>query len=267
MVNQRVNEIFEGFIKHTKQLLEETQVTHDEYHEFVGWLDRLGRTGEIPLFMDVFFETHVLHSIYDENPGTEPSLLGPYHIKDTPMLEKPHVLTQRPDEKGEILTFSGTVKAVDGKPLANTLVDMWQADADGEYSHFAENIPDYNLRGRFYTDENGYFEVKTIIPAPYKIPTAGPTGEFLNWMDQHAYRPAHLHLQFEQDGYENLITQVFFEGDQWLETDVAEGVRPSLVTKLEDNADGSGKKASLDFEMRTRDWRANINNEALQTSN
>ncbi|MCM3733829.1 catechol 1,2-dioxygenase [Fictibacillus nanhaiensis] len=258
MASQRVLKVFEGIVKHTKKLLDEAQISHDEYHEFVLWLDRLGRKGEIPLFMDVFFETHVLNSIYSGYPGTEPSLLGPYHIENTPMLEEPYVLTQRADEKGDVLYFKGTVRSVDGKPLANTLVDMWQADADGEYSHYADDIPEYNLRGRFYTDENGQFEVKTIVPAPYKIPTNGPTGEFLDYIDHHPYRPAHLHIQFKQEGYENLITQVFFEGDPWIETDVAEGVRSTLITKLEHHEDtnGSYKTASLDFEMRTQNWRA-----------
>ncbi|WP_238378799.1 dioxygenase [Halalkalibacillus sediminis] len=247
---KRVAAIFESFNKHLKNFLEETKPNHEEYTEFVKWADRLGKTGELPLFMDVFIETHVLRSMYSDKPGTEPSLLGPFYLEDAPVLEKPYKLPMRDNEKGEKLIFSGTVRNIDGEPLANTLVDMWHDDADGEYSAFGADAPDYNLRGRFYTDENGYFEVESIVPIPYQIPTQGATGEFLEIMGQHPYRPAHLHIMFEQEGYETLITQVFFEGDEWLESDVADGVRSSLLTKLHDN--GDHKSASLDFVMRNK---------------
>lgn len=90
--------------------------------------------------------------------------------------------------------------------------------------------------------------MKTIQAIPYSIPGQSPTGEFLGYMEQHPMRPAHEHLMFKADGHETLITQVFFEGDKWMETDVAEGVRDELITKLIDK--GDHKVASLDFVMR-----------------
>ncbi|SDI28704.1 catechol 1,2-dioxygenase [Alteribacillus persepolensis] len=250
--NERVEEVFNLFIKHVQAFLKEAELNHQEYTNFVHWADRLGRSGELPLYADVFLETHVLKAMYTDMPGTQPSLLGPYFIDGSPRLEadpgEPFVLTQRPDEEGEVLYFKGNVSSVDGRKLGNTRVEMWQNDAGGKYSAFDSDAPRYNLRGHFYTDENGNFEVKTFVPVPYSIPDQGPTGEFLEYMDQHPMRPAHLHLMFETEGHETLITQVFFEGDKWLETDVAEGVREELVTKLEDN--GSHKEASLNFVMR-----------------
>lgn len=247
--NTRVEEVFNSFIKHMQGFLDEQKLNHEEYTEFVKWADRLGRKGEIPLFMDVFIETHVLNARYSDKPGTEPSLLGPYFVEGAPMLEEqPFVLPQRPDEEGEKLVFKGKITNLDGLPLANTHVDMWQDDNDGKYSNFDSPAPEFNLRGQFYTDDNGEFEVHTIVPIPYQIPTDGPTGEFLGYTEQHAFRPAHLHLKFEHEGYETLITQVFFEGDKWLDSDVAGGVRDSLLTKLHD--EGDHKAASLDFVMR-----------------
>lgn len=251
--NERVEEVFNLFIKHVKNFLQEAKLNHEEYTNFVNWADRLGRTGELPLYADVFLETHVLTSMYTEKPGTQPSLLGPYFIEGTPRIEakpgEPLVLTQRPDEAGEVLYFKGNLSSVNGQKLANARVEMWQNDASGKYSAFDSDAPRYNLRGHFYTDANGDFEVKTIVPQPYSIPANGPTGEFLGYIDQHPMRPAHLHLKFESEGHETLITQVFFEGDEWLETDVADGVRLDLVTELIDK--GSHKEASLDFVMRT----------------
>lgn len=250
--NERVEEVFNLFISHMQEFLEKAQLNHEEYTNFVKWADRLGRAGELPLFADVFFETHVLQAMYSDLPGTQPSLLGPYYLEGSPLIEKvpgqPYVLTQRQDEPGDVFFFKGNVRSIDGNPLANVKVEMWHNDNSAKYSGFDSDAPKYNLRGHFFTDENGDFEVKTIVPLPYPIPTNGPTGEFLEYMDQHPMRPAHLHIMFEAEGHETLITQVFFEGDEWLESDVAEGVRPDLMTKLEDK--GDHKFASLDFVMR-----------------
>lgn len=252
--NERVEEVFNLFIKHVQNFLQEAKLNHQEYTNFVNWADRLGRTGELPLFADVFLETHVLRAMYTDKPGTQPSLLGPYFIEGSPLSEgepgKPILLNKRPDEPGEKLIFKGNVRNVDGKPLANIRVEMWQNDKSGKYSAFDSDAPRYNLRGHFFTDENGNFEVESIVPVPYSIPDQGPTGEFLGYMDQHPMRPAHLHLMFEAEGHETLITQVFFEGDEWLETDVADGVRTELITKLMDK--GDYKEACLDFVMRRK---------------
>ncbi|GIN19540.1 MAG TPA: catechol 1,2-dioxygenase [Bacillus bacterium] len=252
--NERVEEVFHLFIKHIQNFLKEAKLNHEEYTNFVNWADRLGKKGELPLYADVFLETHVLRAMYTDKPGTQPSLLGPYFIEGSPLVEsrpgEPLVLTQRPDEAGEVLYFKGSVSNTDGMPLGNIRVEMWQNDNTGKYSAFDSDAPRYNLRGHFDTDENGNFEVKTIVPLPYSIPTDGPTGEFLEYMDQHPMRPAHLHLMFEAEGHETLITQVFFEGDEWLETDVADGVRTELLTTLEDKDDH--KEASLNFFMRPK---------------
>ncbi|AQQ54646.1 dioxygenase family protein [Planococcus lenghuensis] len=246
--NERVAKAYEGFVKHMKNFLDEQQFNHEEYTNFVKWADRLGRSGEIPLFLDVFVETYVLESKYKGLPGTEPSLLGPYYDEGSPLIEgATKVMPQRPDEPGDKLVFRGNVSSVDG-PLANTKVEWWQDDAEGLYSNYDSPAPAFNLRGQFYTDDNGDFEVQSIVPIPYQIPTDGPTGEFTFAAGYHAYRPAHIHIKFEHEGHETLITQVFFEGDKWLETDVASGVRSSLLTKLEDK--GDHKEASLNFIMR-----------------
>lgn len=247
--NARVLEAYEGFVKHMKAFLEEQQFNHEEYTNFVNWADRLGRSGEIPLFLDVFVETYVLEAKYKNAPGTEPSLLGPYYEENSPLLEGSKVvIPQRPDEPGDKLKFFGNVSSING-PIGNTKVEWWQDDADGLYSNYDSTAPDFNLRGQFYTDENGDFEVESIVPIPYQIPTNGPTGEFTFAAGYHAYRPAHIHIKFEHEGHETLITQVFFEGDQWLETDVAGGVRSTLTTKLIEK--GDHKEASLNFVMRT----------------
>ena len=259
MMNQKVVDVYNGLVIKFKELISEHELNHDDYQELVNWADALGKKGEIPLFMDVFFETHALQEMYKSVKGTEPTILGPYYLEDSVQLEQPYELPQRADEPGDVLYFSGTIKDVEGNPLANTIVDMWQADSNGKYSGFEDGIPVENLRGILRTDADGNFEVKTVIPGDYSIPTDGPTGQFLGWIDSHPIRPAHLHFLFKPENGDTLISQVFFEGNPYLDNDVAKGVRGTLITKLIKH-DGAKKgldqdfyRAHLDFSLRLQD--------------
>ncbi|GEN83157.1 catechol 1,2-dioxygenase [Sporosarcina luteola] len=258
-MNQKVVDVYNAMVVKFKEVIREHELGHNDYHALVDWMDALGKAGEIPLFMDVFFETHALQEMYKNVKGTEPTILGPYYLENAVEIKNPGVLPMRDDEQGDILYFTGTVTDVDGNPLANTKVDMWQADASGEYSGFAEELPEGIFRAVLFTDENGNFEVKTVVPGDYSIPTNGPTGKFLEWIDSHPIRPAHLHFLFKPQNGDKLISQVFFEGNPYLDNDVANGVRGTLITKLEkhDGADkGLDKEyytAHLDFKLRLQD--------------
>ncbi|GEL76898.1 dioxygenase family protein [Tenuibacillus multivorans] len=244
-MSRRMRENINLFYKHLNNFLQEANLNQNEYTSFLKWADRLGRNGEWPLFAEVFIESSVLKNMYLANKEMTPSFLGPYYVEGAPILDKPYQLPMRPNEKGEKLMFSGTVKDADGTPLNNTLVDMWQVDADGHYSSFDADAPPYNLRGRFYTDENGSFEVESIVPNQRHIPKDGPTSECLNMIDQHPYRPTYLHFMFKRKDYETLITKVYFQKDESL--DVTDDVRSSLMTKLYEKDDH--KVASFDFVM------------------
>src|SRR5690625_6514493 len=69
--NARVEEVYNLFVEHMKRFLKEANLNHEEYTNFVTWADRLGREGELPLFADVFFESHVLRAMYTDKPRSE----------------------------------------------------------------------------------------------------------------------------------------------------------------------------------------------------
>jgi catechol 1,2-dioxygenase len=148
------------------------------------------------------------------------------------LLERPYVLPQRENEDGEILFFSGTVRSTHGAPLVGALLDIWQADATGRYSQFNYQEPRYNLRGRLQTDDKGRFEVRTVVPSSYEIPKAGPTGKLLAALGRHAFRPAHLHVKLSDEACEPLTTQLYMDGDPWIESDVVGAVKAPLVARL-----------------------------------
>jgi catechol 1,2-dioxygenase len=154
----------------------------------------------------------------------------------------------REDEPGERLLFSGSVRSTDGTPLAGTTLDVWQISADGGYSHFHPGFPEYNLRGRLTGDEKGRFEFETVVPQPYEIPKEGATGKLLAALGRTAYRPAHLHLKLSHESHRPLTTQIFFEGDPWLDRDAVVGAtKASLVTRLVRSEGASTATSSYDF--------------------
>jgi catechol 1,2-dioxygenase len=140
-------------------------------------------------------------------------------------------MPRRPDERGEPLTVSGRVTDAKGRPLASAVLDVWHADADGFYSGFHPDLPRGVLRGKVVTDAEGRYDVRTIFPASYTIPHAGPTGRMIDACGWHPWRPAHIHCLVEAEGHEPLVTQLFFAGSAYLGEDIAGAVKDELVVR------------------------------------
>lgn len=247
----RMADIVDDVVEALRDVITKYRVTWDEYRAATGWLTAAGAQGfEIPLMMDVFLSTTVDDVQASAGGGTESNVEGPFYISDAPMLTRPYVLPRRPDEPGEVLTFSGTVSTTDGRPLAGALIDVWQDNGAGEYSHFHPNVPEHNLRGRFVSDEDGRFEFETVLPVPYEIPTGGAAGQLLAAMGRPAFRPAHVHFKITHESTQPLTTQIYFAGDPWLEADVVVGaVKHELVTTVERGFDSAGAHASCSFDF------------------
>ena len=197
--------------------------------------------------LDVFLSTTVDEVANSTSEGTESNVEGPFYIAGAPELERPYVLPQRENEPGEKLIFSGTVHSTDGSALPGATLDVWQANGAGEYSHFHPGVPEYNLRGRLTTDDDGGFQFETVLPSPYEIPIAGATGKLLAALGRSAFRPGHIHLKVSHEAASPLTTQIYFEGDPWLDSDVVGAVKASLVTKLERHDDGGRSYATCSY--------------------
>ena len=109
---------------------------------------------------------------------------------------------------GERIILHGRVLDQNSKPVANTLVEIWQANAGGRYRHKKDTYlapidPNFGGCGRTLTDENGYYYFRTVKPGAY------PWRNYIN-----SWRPAHIHLSIFGSGFaQRLITQCYFEGD------------------------------------------------------
>ncbi|MTH34030.1 protocatechuate 3,4-dioxygenase subunit beta [Paracoccus limosus] len=115
------------------------------------------------------------------------------------------------DPIGERIIVHGRVLDENARPVPNTLVEIWQANAGGRYRHKKDTYlapidPNFGGCGRTLTDENGYYFFRTIKPGAYP---------WRNWVNN--WRPAHIHFSVFGTGFvQRLITQLYFEGDPLL---------------------------------------------------
>jgi len=130
--------------------------------------------------------------------------------------------------EGQVLNVMGRVLNLSGEPVRNARIEVWQANANGRYSHPSDTNPaplDPNFEGAalLTTDQDGRYRFKTVKPAAYP---AGPN----------LIRPSHIHFQVtgRQD---RLVTQLYFEGDPYNATDPflnSAPVKNILITKMLD---------------------------------
>jgi protocatechuate 3,4-dioxygenase beta subunit len=112
------------------------------------------------------------------------------------------------DAIGQRIVVYGQVLDENARPVRNTLVEFWQANAGGRYRHKREGYlaaldPNFGGCGRALTDENGYYHFRTVKPGAYPWPNGG-----------NDWRPAHIHFSvFGHAFAQRLITQMYFEGD------------------------------------------------------
>ncbi|MGO4860365.1 catechol 1,2-dioxygenase [Arthrobacter sp. 2MCAF14] len=244
---ERINVLASRAIKALVDTVTEERVTYDEYNALKSWLIRVGEDGEWPLFLDVWIEHAVEEVANADREGSKGTIEGPYYIPGSPVLETPAMLPMRDDEPGTPLLFQGRVTGVNGEPLAGASVEIWHADDLGFYSQFAPGLPEWNLRGTVIADSEGVYQINTVQPAPYQIPTDGGCGQLIASAGWHAWRPAHLHLKVSAPGYQLITTQLYFTADEHLSDDIASAVKPELVLEPKEKTDGTGREVSYDF--------------------
>lgn len=244
---ERVALLAGRLIKAANDLVLEERVTYDEYNALKAWLIQVGEDGEWPLFLDVWVEHSVEEVATSHRIGNKGSIEGPYYAPNAPEHKSPATIDMRPDEKGTPMLFQGQVRSTEGRPLPFAEIQLWHADEDGFYSQFAPNIPEWNLRGTFITDDEGNFQINTIQPAPYQIPTDGACGRLINAAGWHAWRPAHLHLKVSAPGHELLTTQLYFPGDPHNDDDIATATKPELMLDIQPGPNGQGVQSSYNF--------------------
>src|SRR5262249_12303289 len=120
----------------------------------------------------------------------------------------------RPRAHGEVIEITGRIVDEDLQPVRRTLVEVWNANAQGRYSHVidagrndAPLDPDFYGVGRLVTDEDGRYRLQTIKPGAYIA------RKDISW-----WRPPHVHFSILGGGV-RLVTQMYFPGETLNEQD------------------------------------------------
>lgn len=232
----RLRNVMAAFIRHLHAFAREVRLTEAEFEYAIDMLNRIGQAtndshNEGVLFSDALgLSTLVCLLNNGQNGATETAaaLLGPFWRANAPLTENGGSIVRSPTP-GPPLFVDCRISDARGLPLAGVQVDVWQASPTGMYENQDETQADMNLRGVFETDANGRFAFRSVKPAGYPVPTHGPTGEMLAAQKRHPYRPAHLHVLAFKPGFKTLITQVFVDDDEHLESDVVFGVTRHLI--------------------------------------
>jgi hydroxyquinol 1,2-dioxygenase len=232
--DERLREIMSSLVRHLHDFAREVRLTEAEWFEGIRFLTETGqlcndKRQEFILLSDTLGLSTLVTALNNRKPPgcTEATVFGPFHVEGAPHYE--HGADVANGAKGEPCYVRGSVRTLDGKPVAGAEVQVWQADADGYYDVQYPKLTEHRARGVLTSDAEGHFHFKTIVAEAYPIPHDGTVGRLLERLGRHPWRPAHLHFMITAPGCERLITHVFREGGAYLDGDAVFGVRSSLV--------------------------------------
>ncbi|MEK9723520.1 MAG: dioxygenase [Rhodospirillaceae bacterium] len=231
--NPRTLEVLSAMIRHLHAFVKEVKLTNEEWQVAMDLLQKAAKItddnrSEFILFSDTLGVSALVDLVAEDfGVGTETSLLGPFYIPGAPKMGYGANLAKCND--GTRVVVQGKITDLDGKPISNATIDLWQNAANGLYQVLDPDQDLDNLRCVTNTNDNGEYLFATIKPVTYPVPDDGPVGDMLRATNRHPQRTAHIHFFIQADGYKPLVTELFPDDDPYLEEDAVFGVREALV--------------------------------------
>jgi protocatechuate 3,4-dioxygenase beta subunit len=255
--DQRLKEIMNAAVRHLHAFAREVDLTPEEWLESIKFLTAVGQMcsayrQEFILLSDTLGLSSLINSLHDRRAtesSTKSSLLGPFYRQDSPVFELGESIAKK--MPGPPVGIFGRITDAEGKGIAHASIEIWQPDDEGYYDLQKNDPKEMDLRGRFYTNSDGKFHLRTILPTGYMIPMDGPVGDMIRAQGRHGYRPAHIHFLIGAPGYREVVTALYMVGDPHLESDTVFGVTESLVAqpKKNDPASPFGELPSIRFDF------------------
>ncbi len=252
--NKRLKQIMSSIITHLHEVVKEVEPTEDEWMKAIMFLTKTGqkcddRRQEFILLSDVLGVSMLLDAINNRKSKdeTETTVLGPFHAP-SPTVTNGENIAKR--VVGDNCIVSGNIMDIDKNPIPGASIEVWQSGPDGLYD-IQKDGDVVDLRATLSSLKDGSYLFRTVKPQYYPIPVDGPVGDLLNNLDRHPYRPAHIHFMVKAEGYRDLVTHVFIDGDKYLESDTVFAVKKSLIRQLDEgfDEDNSQKCYNLNFDI------------------
>ncbi|MGE5536002.1 MAG: dioxygenase, partial [Acidobacteriota bacterium] len=234
--NPRLREILAALVKHLHAFARDVHLTEEEFEKAVDYITALGQKttdnhNEVVLMSGSLGFSTLICLLNNGNKGqteTTANLLGPFWRMNSPRTQSGGSIVRSPTP-GPALFVNCWIKDQNGKPIEGAEVDIWHSSPEGFYEQQDPKQADMNLRGKFTTDAQGHFAFRSVKPAGYPIPIDGPVGDLVRATKRHNFRPAHLHFLIFKEGFKTLISQIYVNDDERLETDVQFGVTRALI--------------------------------------
>jgi hydroxyquinol 1,2-dioxygenase len=254
----RMREVMASAVRHLHAFAREVNLSPAEWIKGIEFMTAVGKMctperQEYILLSDTLGLSALVNFLHDNTAieeGTHTSLLGPFYRETTPKLAAGSQIA-RTVKPGSECALYGRVTDVNGKPLANATVSIWQTGADGLYD-IQESATSVDYRGVFATDADGIYLLRTVKPIGYSVPMDGPVGGMVRAQARHGMRPAHIHFLVGAPGYRELVTALYLRDDPHLADDVVFGSSGDLAVDLKTNDPGCPIKGlpSIRFDMR-----------------
>jgi hydroxyquinol 1,2-dioxygenase len=231
----RLRRIMVSLISHLHAFVKDVELTEAEWFQAIEILTEAGKMcsdkrQEFILFSDTLGVSMVVDLIDHRKPegATESTVFGPFHRLGAPEMPEGGNIADR-DQKGVPTLVSGRVLDLEGRPIAGAVLDVWQTQSNGLYDSQDQSLDGLHMRGKFRSDAEGRYLIRTVQPVNYPIPSDGPVGAMLKATGRHPWRPAHIHFVVSADGYEPVTTHLFDRTDPYLASDAVFAVKDSLI--------------------------------------
>ncbi|MDQ2093611.1 dioxygenase family protein [Rhodalgimonas zhirmunskyi] len=255
-ITDRQREIMTSLIKHMHGFVKDVRLQHSEFMDACFYLERAGKLcddnrQEFILLADILGIEVLVDMMTNPIEGTvsESTVLGPFYRENPPVLPKGASIILKHYDNEETAYYEGYIKDENGNGIPGVIMDVWEDAPNGIYENLDPDQPDYNLRGRFETDENGHYAFVAVRPVPYPIPEDATAGELLHFMGHHPNRPGHMHFSISKDGYRPLISQIYDAESEWLENDSVFAVKESLIGKFQPAKEEHGTDLYFPFDF------------------
>jgi catechol 1,2-dioxygenase len=244
----RLREIMQALIAHVHGFITEVGLTPEEWTAAIRTLTATGeitdeRRQEFILWSDSLGVSMLVDALANPVPegATESTVLGPFYVPGSPLRGYGESMAEK-DSAGTPAWIHGRVLDTDGNAIAGAELDVWQNDADMLYAVQKPEGPEDHLRGRYRAREDGRFSFITVRPVPYPIPDDGPVGRMLRATGRHPWRPAHIHAVVRAPGHRTIVTHIFDEQSEYLDSDSVFAVKPSLLRHFVERAAGDPER-------------------------